>query len=77
MESAMEKKRIIIDPNIHFGKPCVAGTRIKVQDVIELIQEGISFNEIIEKYYPELTIDDIKACLKEENLQKLNLYTKN
>lgn len=60
----MEKKRIIIDPNIHFGKPCVAGTRIKVQDVIELIQEGISFNEIIEKYYPDLTIDDIKACLK-------------
>lgn len=64
MESAMEKKRIIIDPNIHFGKPCVAGTRIKVQDVIELLQEGISFNEIIEKYYPDLTIDDIKACLK-------------
>jgi len=60
----MEKKRIIIDSNIHFGKPCIAGTRIKVQDVIELIWEGISFNEIIEKYYPDLTVDDIKACLK-------------
>ncbi len=60
----MEKNRIIVDPNIHFGKPCVAGTRIKVQDVIELIQEAISFNEIIEKYYPDLTVDDIKACVK-------------
>jgi uncharacterized protein (DUF433 family) len=60
----MEKKRIIIDPNIHFGKPCIAGTRIKVQDVIELIQEDLSFNEIIEKFYPDLTVDDIKACLK-------------
>jgi len=66
----MEKKRIIIDPNIHFGKPCIAGTRIKVQDVIELIQEGISFNEIIEKYYPDLTVDDIKACLKTESKRK-------
>jgi len=60
----MRKGKIVIDPNIHFGKPCLAGTRIKVQDVLELVQEGIPFPEIIEKYYPDLTIDDIKACVK-------------
>jgi uncharacterized protein (DUF433 family) len=56
------KNRIVIDPEIHFGKPCIAGTRISVENVLELIQEGISFKEIVEKYYPDLNIEDIKAC---------------
>jgi uncharacterized protein (DUF433 family) len=56
------RERIIIDPEIHFGKPCVAGTRIPVENVLELIQEGIHFDEIIKKYYPDLTIEDVKAC---------------
>jgi len=60
----MGKARIILDPNVHFGKPCVAGTRIKVQDVLELVQEGIPFTEIVSKYYPDLTIEDIKACVQ-------------
>jgi uncharacterized protein (DUF433 family) len=55
-------ERIVIDPKVHFGKPCVSGTRIPVEDVLELIQEGISFSEIVKKYYPDLTIEDIKAC---------------
>jgi uncharacterized protein (DUF433 family) len=58
------RKRIVIDSKVHFGKPCVAGTRIPVEDVLELIQEGIAFNEIIEKYYPDLEIEDIKACAR-------------
>lgn len=56
--------RIIIDPEIHFGKPCLANTRIPVEDVLELIQEGITFEEIIKKYYPDLEIEDVKACAK-------------
>ena len=63
----MEKKykgRIFINPNIHFGKPCVAETRIPVENVLELVQEGVSFKEIIEKYYSDLKIDDIKACVQ-------------
>lgn len=56
--------RIVIDPEIHFGKPCVAGTRIRVENVLELIDEGIPFQEIIDRYYPELEIDDVKACAK-------------
>ena len=57
-------KRITIDPQIHFGKPCVAGTRITVQGILELINTGISFPEIIRDYYPDLVIEDIHACLQ-------------
>lgn len=63
-EKKSYKQRIVIDPKIHFGKPCVAGTRIPVEDVLELIQEDIPFNEIIEMYYPDLEIEDIKACAR-------------
>jgi uncharacterized protein (DUF433 family) len=48
---------------IHFGKPTVAGTRITVQDVLELMNEGLSFEQITTGYYPDLTNDDIKACV--------------
>ena len=58
------RKRIVIDTKIHFGKPCVAGTRITVENVLELIQENIPFNVIIEKYYPDLEVEDIKACAR-------------
>jgi uncharacterized protein (DUF433 family) len=58
------KKRIIIDSKIHFGKPCMVGTRIPVENVLELVQEGISFKKIIEDYYPDLGVEDIKACVQ-------------
>jgi uncharacterized protein (DUF433 family) len=56
--------RIAINPNIHFGKPCVAGTRIPVLSVLELVSEGLSFAEIIRDYYPDLDIEDIRACVR-------------
>jgi uncharacterized protein (DUF433 family) len=63
----MEKNyrgRVFIDPKVHFGKPCIVGTRIPVEAVLELLQEGISFDEIQKSYYPDLTIDDISACVR-------------
>ncbi len=57
-------ERISVSPNIHFGKPCVAGTRIPVQSVLELVREGIAFAEIIQEYYPDLTVEDIRACIQ-------------
>ena len=57
------KDRIAVDPQIHFGKPCVAGTRIPVQSVLELVREGLTFSEIIRDYYPDLDPEDIRACL--------------
>ena len=56
-------ERITVSPTVHFGKPCIAGTRITVQSVLELISAGISFAEIIADYYPDLTLDDIHACM--------------
>ncbi len=58
------KERIEVNPNIHFGKPCIAGTRITVQRVLELVREGLSFAAIIKDYYSELKIEDIQACLE-------------
>jgi uncharacterized protein (DUF433 family) len=58
------KDRIEVDPNIHFGKPCVAGTRIPVVNVLELVGEGLTFDEIVRDYYPDLQIEDVKACVE-------------
>lgn len=55
--------KIAVNPRIHFDKPCVAGTRITVQSVLELIDEGLTFAEIIADYYPDLNEDDVQRCL--------------
>ena len=57
-------ERITVSPKIHFGKPCVTGTRITVQSVLELLSEGLSFEEIIRDYYPELEVMDIQTCIR-------------
>lgn len=58
------RERIQIDPAIHFGKPCVAGTRIPVMEVLELVREGLSFDKIIADYYPDLELEDVRACIQ-------------
>lgn len=58
------KGRIAVNPHIHFGKPCVVGTRIPVQSVLELVREGTAFDQIIRDYYPELQEQDIRACIQ-------------
>jgi uncharacterized protein (DUF433 family) len=56
--------RIQVSSEIHFGKPCVAGTHIPVQTVLELIREAIPFEAIIHDYYPDLKVEDIQACIQ-------------
>ena len=58
------KDRIAVNAQIHFGKPCVAGTRIPVQSVLELVREGITFSQIIADYYPDLEPEDVRACIQ-------------
>ncbi|MHA2366969.1 MAG: DUF433 domain-containing protein [Candidatus Hodarchaeales archaeon] len=54
--------RISINPDICHGKPCIKGTRILVYLILEMLEYGLSFNEILEEY-PQLSIEDVKACL--------------
>ena len=61
---AGEMNRIEVSPEIHFGKPCIAGTRIPVEAILELVREGIAFDVIIRDYYPDIKVEDIKACLQ-------------
>ena len=57
-------ERIAVQPDVHFGKPCVAGTRIPVQNVLELVRDGVAFSDITRDYYPDLTMEDVRACLQ-------------
>ena len=54
--------RIAADPAIRFGKPCVRGTRISVGDVLAYLAGGMSEAQILADF-PQLTSDDVKACL--------------
>ena len=42
----------------------MAGTRIPVESVLELVREGLSFADIIRDYYPDLRPEDIRACIQ-------------
>ncbi|HEV3386469.1 MAG TPA: DUF433 domain-containing protein [Gemmata sp.] len=57
-------EQITVQPHIHFGRPCVAGTRIAVQSVLELVREGISTADICQHYYPDLSTNDVRACVQ-------------
>lgn len=54
--------RITRNPNKRFGKPCIRTTRITVYDVLAWLASGMTNEEIISDF-PELTEEDIRACL--------------
>jgi len=53
---------IRINSEKRFGKPCIRNTRITVFDILGWLGSGMTFEDILTDY-PELTRDDIKACL--------------
>jgi uncharacterized protein (DUF433 family) len=53
---------ISIDPNIRFGKPCIAGSRIAVADILQWLASGMTYKDIIQDY-PELDEKKIRAAL--------------
>jgi len=56
--------RIAIQSDVHFGKPCVVGTRIPVQSVLELVRDGVAFADVVRDYYPDLEVEDVQACVQ-------------
>lgn len=55
--------RISVDKNILHGKPCIKGTRIPVYLILDLLAGG-STNADILADYPDLSEDDIRACVE-------------
>ncbi|MBI2909706.1 MAG: DUF433 domain-containing protein [Chloroflexi bacterium] len=62
MAKLQYRQRITQDPNVMVGKPVVKGTRIPVEKVLDQLAYKPDLNELF-AIYPELTVDDVKACL--------------
>ena len=54
--------RITISPEVRSGKPVIRGTRITVSDILEYMASGMTEDKILEDF-PDLTHQDLKACL--------------
>ncbi|RLD17117.1 MAG: DUF433 domain-containing protein [Caldiserica bacterium] len=59
--------RITVNPKICHGKPVIKGTRIMVWQILDLLENGCGFDEIIKDYFPQITKEDIKACIHYAN----------
>jgi uncharacterized protein (DUF433 family) len=64
--------RIVLDPQIRAGKPCVKGTRITVYDVLEYLAGGMTETELL-KDFPSLSNEDIRAVLEFAALRERRL----
>lgn len=54
--------RIVIDPEVCGGRPIVAGTRMRVSDVLDALAASVGMDELLADF-PYLTREDIHACL--------------
>jgi uncharacterized protein (DUF433 family) len=55
-------ERITINPAQCGGQPCIRGMRIRVVDILELLEAGLGISEIV-KELPDLEVDDVVAAL--------------
>jgi len=55
-------KIITIEPGKRSGKPCIRGTRMTVSDVLEYLASGMTQEQVLAEF-PDLTAEDIRACL--------------
>lgn len=58
----MPKDRISVDPNICHGQACIKGTRIPVHQIVRMLANGDTIEDLL-KEYPSITREDILACL--------------
>ena len=61
----MDKRieRISVESGVCHGQPCIKGTRVMVYLILELLEAGVTPDQIVKEYYPEITQEDIEACL--------------
>ena len=55
--------RITVDPEQCGGRPCIRGMRIRVTDVLDLLANGLTLEQVIEDL-PDLEPADVRACLR-------------
>jgi uncharacterized protein (DUF433 family) len=55
--------RITINSDVRFGKPCIRGHRITVQEILEWLSSGASQQQILADY-PQLEPDDFSPCMR-------------
>jgi uncharacterized protein (DUF433 family) len=64
MQEMALSKRIVASRDVMHGKPRIEGTRVLVVQVLDLLAAGKRPEEIIsEDYYPQLTLEDVHACV--------------
>jgi uncharacterized protein (DUF433 family) len=62
MDNRDWESRIIIDPDVCHGKPCIKGTRIMVSIILDYLKAGETIETIL-RQYPTLAADDVRAAL--------------
>ena len=62
VEVCMAFEKISIDPNVYHGQACVKGTRMPVYQVVRMLANGDSIEDLLGEY-PFLTREDVLACL--------------
>jgi len=62
MNEAQRLSRITVNPKIFGGRPIIRGMRIKVENILALLEQGVSEQDILDDY-PDLELQDIRACL--------------
>lgn len=62
MQRTVWQERIVADPEIHHGEPCILGTRIPVRILVGSLADGFSVEQILAEY-PQLTAPDIYGAL--------------
>lgn len=67
------KERIITSQDVLFGKPRIKGTRISVEQILSCLEEGYTVEKII-KEFPEITKEDVRACIKYANSLVVNIH---
>jgi uncharacterized protein (DUF433 family) len=62
MERTAWQQRIVVDPEIHHGEPCIKGTRIPARMLVGSLADGLTIEQILAEY-PQLQSEDIFAAL--------------
>jgi uncharacterized protein (DUF433 family) len=68
------RQLITIEPDKRSGQACIRGLRMTVRDVLEYLAAGMSPAEIVDDF-PDLTLEDIQACLAYAADRERRLWT--